>query len=930
VAKVLVQPAGGQAARRHFADTIEGSVPLDRLRRYLPVDDIRGLELLYPSKQVPTWGITPGKNDVNVSTWEQIEPGDVALFVGGGQVFASGRITYKAADAGLAADLWGTDDAGQTWQYLYFLDRIQRHAVPYGEFNQAAGYKRGFIPRGAIVLKEEPSVRVLQMIRPDLLGLARGEQEIPARDGPAVGGQPTTKPARGDREIPAQDEPVADGQPTTKPAAEETTEQAPVEYAAEPAIISDYWTVDDQLGYAAYADAIAEFLQHEDTRPPLTIGIKAPWGAGKTSLMRMVQDRLDPPLDPLASRSGAVVRRRVRLTLVSRSKIADRSGRRKLLAAPLRQLLGIRRLGGKTSPVTNGMILHELQEQAQPPPADHESGPAARSSADQEAPEDRLKVAPVDTAEPGDDQGAWRPTVWFNPWMYQSGEQVWAGLAHELISQLTGRLSRTELEQFWLTLNLRRVDPDAIRRRVHRAVFERVIPLAGGLAALLLFTLATIALRAFVPGAVRLFNLVASAMVGAGSLGVLGAGLWMIGAFFRERADGSLPSLVREPDYVAGWKKLVAQEAKGSFAEVVRDPGYEARLGFLYLVHTDMQRVLEMVATKERPVVVFVDDLDRCSPGTVAQVIEAINLFLAGQFPNCIFVIAMEPEMVAAHVEVAYQALGERLRRSDYWGEAAMLGWRFLDKIVQLPLSVPVLDQDQANRFVKWVLAGRGQPLTPGDGGNSDVAEERVARLEQAIEQQAPSLEEIAEAAARAQAEVLGTDLPAGQLSPEARMASHRVSRRQLRDDSPQFQALVDAVAPWIDRNPRAIKRLVNVIRFYMLIRQGRQEAGLPVPDSVEQIAKLAVLAVQWPQLRSVLGRQLGPDNGATLLALLEAPLDELPPETDWPVRRDALAKKLADSPVPKQLQEDLLAREELCECLANGPPIGAAASGFL
>jgi hypothetical protein len=30
---------------------------------------------MYPLEQVPTWGITPGKSEVNVSTWEQIEPG---------------------------------------------------------------------------------------------------------------------------------------------------------------------------------------------------------------------------------------------------------------------------------------------------------------------------------------------------------------------------------------------------------------------------------------------------------------------------------------------------------------------------------------------------------------------------------------------------------------------------------------------------------------------------------------------------------------------------------------------------------------------------------------------------------------------------------------------------------------------------------------
>lgn len=227
-------------------------------------------------------------------------------------------------------------------------------------------------------------------------------------------------------------------------------------------------------------------------------------------------------------------------------------------------------------------------------------------------------------------------------------------------------------------------------------------------------------------------------------------------AFLGERAAGSLASLLREPDYVAGWKKLLAEETRGSYGEFVADPGYEGRLGFLYLVQTDMQRVLDLVATEQRPVVVFVDDLDRCSPSTVAQVIEAINLFLAGQFPNCIFVLAMEPEMVAAHIEVAYQALEERLRTSDYWGETGMLGWRFLDKFVQLPLSLPALDPERASRFTGSVLVGRSQPLEPDKVGSGDQAGERAAQLEQAIQQEATSIEDIPEAAARVQAEVLG------------------------------------------------------------------------------------------------------------------------------------------------------------------------------
>jgi hypothetical protein len=278
----------------------------------------------------------------------------------------------------------------------------------------------------------------------------------------------------------------------------------------------------------------------------------------------------------------------------------------------------------------------------------------------------------------------------------------------------------------------------------------------------------------------------------------------------------------------------------------------------------------------------------------------------------------------------AYQALGERLRTSDYWGETGILGWRFLDKIVQLPLSLPALDSERASRFTRLVLVGHSQSLEPDEPGGDDASEERAAQLEQAIRQEATSIEDIPEAAARVQAEVLGADAPAGQLIPEARSAARRAMRQRLRDDDPEVRAIVEAVAPWLNRNPREIKRFVNVFRFYMLIRQGGQEAGLSVPDSLEQVAKLAVLAVRWPQLRGILGRQIGPAESDILLALLEAPMNELPPDSTWSVRKEALAKRLADSPVPQKLQQDLLAHEELCQCLANGPPIGAAASGFL
>jgi hypothetical protein len=53
-------------------------------------------------------------------------------------------------------------------------------------------------------------------------------------------------------------------------------------------------------------------------------------------------------------------------------------------------------------------------------------------------------------------------TVWFNAWKYQSTEQVWAGLADSIVTQVAARMDPVERELFFLELNLRRQDLDSI------------------------------------------------------------------------------------------------------------------------------------------------------------------------------------------------------------------------------------------------------------------------------------------------------------------------------------------------------------------------------------------------------------------------------------------------------------------------------------
>jgi len=79
------------------------------------------------------------------------------------------------------------------------------------------------------------------------------------------------------------------------------------------------------------------------------------------------------------------------------------------------------------------------------------------------------------------------------------------------------------------------------------------------------------------------------------------------------------------------------------------------------------------------PIVVFIDDLDRCLPRHALRLLQSIRLVL-GQ-PGFVFVLALDREPIVCHLINEYKRL--EMRDPDASGPA------YLEKIVQLPLWVP-------------------------------------------------------------------------------------------------------------------------------------------------------------------------------------------------------------------------------------------------
>lgn len=504
----------------------------------------------------------------------------------------------------------------------------------------------------------------------------------------------------------------------------------------------DGWTVEDRLDYALYARAIAEFIQHPDTNPPLVIGVQGPWGQGKTSLMRMVQDRLDPGHADLVKRRGPMAE-------------AGFDGPSELTFGDLRDSL-------------DGDI----------------------------------------------EIGASRPaeirSVWFNAWKYQSSETLWAGLADAILSQLPARLPRRARELFWLKLQLLRIDATAVRRDIYSAIVDSLLP---RLVSAVVFAL-LLAILLLTLGATGLV----SALAGCGTVVVL-AGISAL------RSKG----------------KALKRKLEGGYLRYVNQPEYADKMGYLHQVEEDMHHALDLLTPSDKPTVIFIDDLDRCSPGKISEVLEAINLFLAGDYPNCVFVLGMDAEVVAAAMEIVHKDVIEKLvdRRSE-------LGWRFMDKFVQLSFVMPRLTERQREAYLTSLIGGDGLPTSPAEEGTGDdLIDGYRIRSELSAGNISPD-----DAMRRVSSLVLDPETEFQEDWREVAEDVIAIGARSFSDaDAVSVEALRRQI-PHLSDNPRTIKRAVNLFRFYQFTAWAREGSPLSLDAAdPDLIARWIVIAVRWPQV---------------------------------------------------------------------------------
>ncbi len=451
-------------------------------------------------------------------------------------------------------------------------------------------------------------------------------------------------------------------------------------------------------------------------------------------------------------------------------------------------------------------------------------------------------------------------------------------------------------------------------------VFTRVVPWLTAAVLTTTLALVIVAFTRLLDVAQPAIDMTVTALAAVGVTGFVAA-LLRCASLFIGSASRALPALgvpATQSTQVFG---LLQSGATNVLEAGFFDPNHAARQGLLEAVQADVKHVLDLLTREDQPLVIFIDDLDRCSPSTISDVVEAVNLFMTGEYENCIFVLGLDASIVAGHIEANYRQSLQCLSASD--GATPGLGWRFLDKFVQLPLHLPrPHPADLRDRYVAGLISSSrssvvtatrqdAQPIRdasarPADASQTGVAAgvgrtaalgataaasntEQVNRLLQLMATKRPGLDTIGKVAREAEREVYGS---ASHLLRADTLEAANLLFSTLYSDEASAASIYRGLTLLGSTNPREIKRFVNLYRFYAFI--GAQKNLQNARVHADEVAKLAALIVGFPQL---IERLLLEQGEVSMLLRLEKWLDAqgVDPSHRLAAQNDSVRKQWLD-----------------------------------
>ncbi|MEO1398020.1 MAG: P-loop NTPase fold protein, partial [Pseudomonadota bacterium] len=295
-----------------------------------------------------------------------------------------------------------------------------------------------------------------------------------------------------------------------------------------------------------------------------------------------------------------------------------------------------------------------------------------------------------------------------------------------------------------------------------------------------------------------------------------------------------------------------------------------------------------------RPVLVVIDDLDRCDPKFVVDLIRGVQTVL--QSPRIVFVLLGDRDWI----EQAFVDQNQAMKDIDV-GKEHEFGARFVEKAIQLSFVLPDIKPDDRKTFVRNLLRGdalgddRGEASSDPDAltfdplqGLEEQSRATVVEASQGV-RSAPDFESRARQTETALASLKALDLEAEQLAVAEREVRASAALGDATDTSATraVEEKLVQIGGLLPANPRQITRIINTLSLFQSVAS-IQHGITPLSEDWEKLARWIILMVEWPKTWFTLSRN--PEL-----------IDKLQDPKGWPTDRqpkdkaEALAKRIMD-----------------------------------
>ncbi|WP_346898701.1 P-loop NTPase fold protein [uncultured Roseibium sp.] len=291
-------------------------------------------------------------------------------------------------------------------------------------------------------------------------------------------------------------------------------------------------------------------------------------------------------------------------------------------------------------------------------------------------------------------------------------------------------------------------------------------------------------------------------------------------------------------------------------------------------------RTMEKV---KRPVLVIVDDLDRCNPEFIVDLVRGMQTLLRS--PRVVFVVLGDRDWIERAFEVHHKNMSK-----VSVGPEQTFGARFVEKAIQMSFILPGLDKDRQKNYVRRLLLGAkaDRQMQQAPTLSTDANQNLRLYFQRAVnEKDAPVLDSedlkqrVQKYARKAAEEMAQTQTPVPEAGSADTPSETRETTAQTRgrtvgeevtavlsnpqvfdtwfkdeftihvaadeDVETEISHRLEPLADNLPANPRQIKRIVNGVTMYNAVAF-RQTEWKPDSERWLQLARWIVIMTEWPK----------------------------------------------------------------------------------